>query len=109
MSTTAPAFTEEFVQVAGGRTQLPNGGGGAPLIVLHSEFGLPGWTRVLQELSMSHTVYAPSLPGFGQTERLEWIMHMDDLAVWVVSFAEQQNIPGPVNVLGLSMGAWVAI
>ncbi len=69
--TTTPerAFTEEFVEAAGIHVQLRRGGRGAPLLVLHGELGVPGWLRAYVQLARHFTVYVPSLPGFGQSER----------------------------------------
>ncbi len=108
MTTSAQDYVEEFVEVAEVRTQLRRGGHGDPLLILHSELWIPGWTKALQELAKNHTVFAPSLPGFGQSGRPDWIMNIDDVAVWVNAFVEEQKLRKPVGVIGFSMGAWIA-
>lgn len=108
MTTATQTHTEEFVQIAGGRTQLRKGGKGDPLLVIHGELWIPGWTKALQELAQKHTVYAPSLPGYGQTPRLEWMMYIADLESWITWFAREQKIKEPFNVIGFSMGGWMA-
>ena len=102
------AFTEEFVEAAGVRIQLRKGGKGAPLLVLHSELGVPDWLRAHEELAKHFTVYVPSLPGFGQSERPDWIVNIRDLAAWVTWCARDLKLPQPMNVIGFSMGGWVA-
>lgn len=101
-------FTEEFVQAAALRVQLRKGGRGEPLLVLHSELGVPGWIGAYDELAKRFTVYVPSLPGFGQSERPNWIASVRDLAAWVTWFVRDLKLPQPINVIGFSMGGWVA-
>jgi pimeloyl-ACP methyl ester carboxylesterase len=105
---TSAAYTEEFVEVAGARVQLRKGGKGEPLLVLHSELGIPGWLRAYEELAQHFTVYVPSLPGFGQSSRPEFIASVRDLAAWVTWFARDMKLPQPMNVVGFSTGGWVA-
>ncbi|HXH11779.1 MAG TPA: alpha/beta fold hydrolase [Alphaproteobacteria bacterium] len=100
--------TEEFVEVADVRVQLRKGGQGAPLLVLHSELGIPGWLRAYAELAKHFTVYVPSLPGFGQSSRPDWIVSVRDLAAWVTWFARDLPVLHPMHVIGFSMGGWVA-
>lgn len=109
MSTTAEAtFTEELVQVADVQIQLRQGGTGEPLLVLHSELGVPGWLRTYELLAQHYTVYVPSLPGFGQSARPDWIISIRDLAAWVTWFTRDLKLPKPLNVIGFSMGGWIA-
>ena len=108
MTTSTQSHVEEFLEIAGIRTQLRRGGQGDPLLILHSELWIPGWTKALQELGKHYNVFVPSLPGFGLSERADWIMTIDDVAVWVSAFVEEQKLSKPVRVVGFSMGAWIA-
>lgn len=49
------------------------------------------------------------LPGFGQTDRPNWIVTVRDLAAWVAWFVRDMNLAQPLNVVGISMGGWVAV
>lgn len=104
----AAAYTEELVQAAEVRVQLRTGGTGAPLLVLHSELGVPGWLQAYAELANHFTVYVPSLPGFGQSSRPDWIATVRDLAAWVTWFARDLQLPHPLPVIGCGLGGWVA-
>ena len=106
--TTAGSYTETFVEVADVRLQLRQGGTGEPLLVLHSELGVPGWLQAYELLAEHFTVYVPSLPGFGQSARPDWIISVRDLAAWVTWFVRALRLPQPLNVLGCSMGGWLA-
>jgi pimeloyl-ACP methyl ester carboxylesterase len=107
-TTAAPTCTETFVEVADVRVQLRQGGSGAPLLVLHSELGVPGWLQAYQQLARHFTVYVPSLPGFGQSTSADWIIGMRDLAAWVTWFIRDMELPQPLHVIGCSMGGWLA-
>jgi pimeloyl-ACP methyl ester carboxylesterase len=108
--TTTPGrtFTEELVEAAGIHVQLRRGGRGAPLLVLHGELGVPGWLRAYEQLAQHFTVYVPSLPGFGQSERPDWIVSVRDLAAWVTWFVRDSMLSQPLPVIGFSLGGWIA-
>jgi pimeloyl-ACP methyl ester carboxylesterase len=104
----AGTFTEELVEAADVQVQLRKGGAGEPLLVLHSELGVPGWLQAYAQLAQQFTVYVPSLPGFGQSARPDWISSMRDVAAWVAWFIRDLRLPQPLPVIGFSMGGWVA-
>ena len=105
--TTTATFTEERVQVANAEMQVLKGGSGDPLLVLHDEMGQPGWLQLHEELAKSYNVYAPSLPGFGVTDRLDWVMNVRDMATWTLWAMEDMGLSSP-NVVGFSLGGWIA-
>ena len=107
MTTSSATWTEERLQVAGGEMHVLKGGNGDPLLVLHDEMGQPGWLRLHEELARNYTVYAPSLPGFGVTDRMDWIMNVRDMACWTLWAMEDLGLSNP-NVLGFSLGGWIA-
>jgi pimeloyl-ACP methyl ester carboxylesterase len=107
MTTTSGTWTEEIIELAGTKVQMVKGGSGQPLLVLHDEMGHPGWLGFHEELAKSHTLYIPSHAGFGGTERLDWIMGMRDLAGWYLEVLDDLGL-GPINVMGFSIGGWLA-
>jgi pimeloyl-ACP methyl ester carboxylesterase len=96
------------VEAAGVRIQLRREGRGAPLLVLHGELGVPGWLRAYALLAEHFTVHVPSLPGFGQSTRPDWIVSVRDLAAWVTWLVRDLNLSQPLPVIGFSLGGWIA-
>ena len=107
MTTSSRAWTEETVEVAGTKLRLVKGGSGEPLLILHGEMGHPGWLRFHESLAQHHTLHIPSHPGFGESERLDWIMNMRDMAGWYLEALDDLGL-GQVNVVGFSLGGWLA-
>jgi pimeloyl-ACP methyl ester carboxylesterase len=100
-------FTEKFVEVGGHKVQLFSGGSGEPLLILHGAGGNRGWLRYVQALSEQFTVYLPAHPGFGASDRPEWIETVQDLACFYTWFQEKQGLES-VRAIGFSLGGWLA-
>lgn len=97
-----------LVTAAGIRTELRRGGKGAALLVLHGELGMPGWLDAWAGLAEHYDVVVPSLPGYGGSERPDWIMGVHDLAAWVAWLARDLELKTPLYLVGCSLGGWVA-
>ena len=101
------AFTEEMIDVGGTHIQMLKGGSGEPLVVLHGAGGNSGWLNYVNALSDKYTVYLPSHPGYGKSERPDWLETMADLASFYTWFLEVQGLEGS-RAIGFSMGGWLA-
>ncbi|HXQ53567.1 MAG TPA: alpha/beta hydrolase [Stellaceae bacterium] len=108
MAAAVSAHTEQLVDAAGIAVEVRRGGSGAPLLVIHGELGVPGWLESYRQLAESFEVIVPSLPGYGRSARPDWIMGVHDLAAWITWFARDSALAVPVNVIGCSLGGWVA-
>ncbi|MCD9623948.1 alpha/beta fold hydrolase [Rhabdothermincola salaria] len=97
----------EHVTVDGADVLVHRRGEGPPLLVLHGEDGLLFTGPFIQALSSSHEVIAPALPGWPGSDRPEHVTRPQDLAFACLELVAALGT-GPVPVVGLSMGAWVA-
>jgi pimeloyl-ACP methyl ester carboxylesterase len=98
---------ESFVEVAGGKVHMLRAGSGRPLLILHHDIGNPGWLPFYDELSGDFTVLVPSHPGFGKSDRPEWMRTVRDLAIvynWLVADMKLE----PLAAVGLGFGGWIA-
>ncbi|MDA1127645.1 MAG: alpha/beta hydrolase [Chloroflexi bacterium] len=107
MSTSSLTWTEGTTRVAGLDLHIVRGGSGDPLLVLHDEMGQPPRLPYAEELARDFTLHMPAHPGFGITDRLDWIMTVRDLAGWYLRALEELGLE-QINVLGFSLGGWLA-
>ncbi|MBM4255581.1 MAG: alpha/beta fold hydrolase [Deltaproteobacteria bacterium] len=98
---------EQFIDVAGTKIQLRKAGQGQPLVILHGVEGSLDWRAYHRQLAEHFTVYAPSLPGFDQSRRPEWLESFSDLTRFTLWFLQELDLP-KVSLLGHSIGGWLA-
>jgi pimeloyl-ACP methyl ester carboxylesterase len=84
-----------------------SGGSGAPLLYLHGFEHHPGAASFLDQLSRSHDVHAPELPGFGDSTGFEELHDVIDVALYYRRLIESWN-KGAVDVIGHSLGGMFA-
>lgn len=87
--------------------QVLEAGEGAPLLFLHGAGGIAGWEGVLPLLSSKYHVYAPLLPGFGESTGLEYLEDQFDLFLHGFDVIESLGLDRPY-VVGESLGGWMA-
>ena len=107
MADTTQGWREETARVAGTELTFIQGGIGNPLLVLHEELGFPGWTRWHSELARHRTLLIPLHPGFGKSPRVEWVNSVRDLAGFYARVVRERGL-SPVDVIGFSLGGWIA-
>lgn len=100
-------WKEETLQVGDDELNVIQAGSGSPLIVLHEELGHPGITRWHEEMARDHTVMITLLPGFGRSPRVEWVRDVRDMAGLFGRILREHNL-APANVIGFSLGGWIA-
>jgi pimeloyl-ACP methyl ester carboxylesterase len=84
-----------------------HGGRGAPLVMLHHSTGNPGWLPIHARLAERFTVYAPDMPGYGQSARPEWARDPRDLAILIARLIDRLALD-QVTLVGLGFGGFVA-
>jgi pimeloyl-ACP methyl ester carboxylesterase len=98
----------EFLTIQGMKIEVERMGSGSPLLVLLSEeAAFERTSPFIAELSRTHELVIPQAPGFGNSERPDWIGNPDDISYIYLDMVEKlglKNIP----VLGLSFGGWIA-
>lgn len=97
----------EFLSIGGVRTHLLKGGRGRPLLVLHPQFAANMWAPYHDALAAQFYVLAPDHPGFGESERPDWLEGMDDLVLHYVALLDHLQLER-VSIVGTSFGGWIA-
>ena len=87
--------------------QMARAGSGPPLVYLHGAFGYLGWPDFLDSLSERFTVYAPTHPGFGESEGVEHIDDLLDLTLFHVDLLDELGLERP-HLVGHFFGAMIA-
>ena len=84
------------------------GGEGPPLVFFHGAFGLE-WDPFLDNLSQTHTVYAPEHPGTspGDPDAIKTLDDLWDLVLYYYELFDQLELEAPA-VVGHSFGGMVA-
>jgi pimeloyl-ACP methyl ester carboxylesterase len=83
------------------------GGAGAPLVYLHGAGGVTADDPLLAALAKTHHVYAPHLPGYGETEDCGELRDMLDYTLLGWDIVEALGLTDPLLV-GHSMGGMIA-
>src|SRR3954470_12200641 len=100
-------MSSSFVDVSGIRLELNRCGQGKPLLMLYSEEALELDAPFLETLAKQYEVIIPSPPGFGRSERPDWVSSPDDIAYMYLDVIETLGLKD-VGVLGFSLGGWIA-
>ncbi|MSQ47580.1 MAG: alpha/beta fold hydrolase [Deltaproteobacteria bacterium] len=98
---------EQIVNVSGADIRVLKGGEGKPLVIFHGVEGSFGWCAYQRGLAQQCTVYAPSLPGFDQSQRPEWLESFADLSRFSLWLLQQLGLE-KASLLGYGMGGWLA-
>lgn len=97
----------ETHRIANCSVNVMRGGKGPPLLFLHGAGGAGAWLPFMATLSEQYDVIVPDHPGFGRSDRPEWLDDMEDLAFFYLDFINALRLDG-VHVVGHSLGGWLA-
>jgi pimeloyl-ACP methyl ester carboxylesterase len=98
----------EQVHVAGTTLELERLGSGPRLVFLHGEDGTLLARPFLEALAEGFEVIVPSHPGWGGSERPAHVTSIDDIAYLYLDLLAGLD-EHPVPVVGVSIGAWIAL
>jgi pimeloyl-ACP methyl ester carboxylesterase len=97
-----------LLRVSGVEVEVERRGRGRPLLVLYGEDALELDASVTAELARDHELIIPSPPGFGRSERPDWIESPDDISYIYLDLMERLNIE-KMPAIGFSFGGWLAL
>jgi len=100
-------FRDTTETIAGCKTRIMRGGSGAPLLFLHGANGAAHWLPFMEALSERYDVIVPEHPGFGASDMPDWLDNIGDLAFFYLDVIDHFGLDR-VNVVGQSIGGWVA-
>ena len=83
------------------------GTSGEPVLFIHGAAGLTGAEGFLDDLGGEYRVFAPHLPGFGESTGGEHLDDVIDIALFYHQLMDELGIPS-ANIIGHSMGGMIA-
>src|SRR5579863_6545059 len=109
-SVAAPlAKVERTITVQGIATHIFEAGPptAPPLLYLHGTSLGNLWLEFHQALSQHFHIFAPDTPGFGLTDRPDWMRDMSDYVLYFRDLLDALGLDKPLLV-GHSLGGWMA-
>ncbi len=100
-------WTDHTREIAGISLHLNRGGGGAPVLVLHHDIGTVDRLPFYDALAEKFDVLIPHHPGWGKSQRPEWMRHPRDIAAIYAWLLADLGLTG-VSLIGLGFGGWIA-
>jgi pimeloyl-ACP methyl ester carboxylesterase len=92
-----------------GAVHLLRGGAGEPVLYLHGIGAAPGyWNAVHEGLSRRFDLIAPDHPGFGYSDVMDDLDHIDDLVYHYLDLLDRLDLRQDVHLVGVSFGGWLA-
>jgi pimeloyl-ACP methyl ester carboxylesterase len=100
--------TERRVDLAGVSTAVLEGGDGPPLVLLHGPGGWAAhWMRVIPDLTTTHRIVVPDLPGHGTSTVDEGTLDAGRVVSWLSELIDATCTTRPVLV-GHGLGGVIA-
>src|SRR5258707_10732398 len=100
-------WREQDFELGEVKLRLWRGGRGRPVLVLHHDIGTPDRLPFYDALADRFDVIVPNHPGFGSSERPQWLRHPRDLAAlyqWLLTELGTER----ASLVGLGFGGWIA-
>ena len=100
-------WSERVVELAGVKLHLARAGSGRPVLVLHHDIGSPERLDFYDALARRFDVIVPQHPGYGRSERPQWLRSVRDVAVIYQWLLADLGIDR-ASLIGLGFGGWIA-
>lgn len=103
----AVAWSDKIVDMAGTKVHVSRAGSGAPLLVLHHDIGTLERLPFYDALAASFDVLVPHHPGYGKSQRPEWMRSVRDVAVMYRWLLADLGV-ARASLVGCGFGGWIA-
>jgi pimeloyl-ACP methyl ester carboxylesterase len=100
--------TSAIVSINGCDVAYRRAGSGPTLLYLHGAGGAYDWAPFMARLAANHDLIVPEHPGFGRSDTPSWLDSIEDLAYYLLEFAEALDLRD-IHVVGSSLGGWIAM
>src|SRR3989440_11054803 len=104
---TGTGWTQTDVELAGVTLHLARAGSGRPVLILHHDIGTPERLDFYDALARRFAVIVPHHPGYGRSERPQWLRNVRDVAVIYQRLLADLGIDR-ASLIGLGFGGWIA-
>jgi pimeloyl-ACP methyl ester carboxylesterase len=100
-------WTDTVRQVAGLKVHVSRAGKGPTVLVLHHDIGTVDRLPFYDSLAAKFDVVIPHHPGWGKSERAQWMRHPRDIAAVHAWLLADLGVSA-VSLVGLGFGGWIA-
>src|SRR3954451_261783 len=100
-------WSEHNLELGDTKLRLIRGGSGRPVLVLHHDIGTLDRLPFYDMLAQNFDVLIPHHPGWGRSERPQWLRSVRDIAA-IHSWLLAELGIGEVSLVGLGFGGWIA-
>lgn len=108
----ATPIESKWITVDGMRIHyLSAGGSGSPVVLLHGagiDSAHLSWVEVIEPLAREHRVFAPDLPGYGQSDRPDVLYNAEFYITFLAHLLDALQLP-KASLVGLSMGGAIVL
>lgn len=105
--TSSHAWSETTHTIAGCDVFLARAGKGRPILVLHHDTGTLERLPFYDSLAEKYDVLIPHHPGYGRSQRPEWLRSVRDIAAMYSGLLDELKIE-TCALVGLGFGGWIA-
>ena len=100
-------WTNTAIEVAGTKLHVSQAGSGRTLLILHHDIGTPDRLPFYDRLAAQFRVLVPHHPGWGRSERPQWLRGVRDIAAMHQSMLVELGVTD-CSLVGLGFGGWIA-
>lgn len=97
----------DYVDVNGLQTAYRRKGEGEAVLFLHGAGSTRMWLPMYERFSESVDFIAPEHPGFGATDRPDWLENFNDLVIHYDQLLSDLGVER-LHIVGWSLGGWIA-